>query len=336
MVKFLIRRSVALVALLIAVSIVTFGLFTLGPADPAADSCGKSCTPQRIAQIKVALGLDKPLVTQYLEYMKGLVNPAGREMGPPDGRYHCAWPCFGRSYQDNQFVWNVIKSALPYTLSLALGASILWLVTGVALGVVAGLNRGKFIDRFAVGVSALGVSLPVPLIGLTLILMVNTNWQWLPYTSGQAPALPWDDGGPIAWAKNFILPWITLALVFGAAYVRLTRANMIETMGEDYIRTATAKGLSRRKVTLKHGLRAAITPIVTIFGLDLGGLLGGAVLTEFIFSLPGLGKTAADAVTNEDLPKILAIVLFAAFFIIVANIIVDILYAVVDPRVRLE
>jgi peptide/nickel transport system permease protein len=332
--KFLIRRFVALIALLIATSIVTFGLFTIGPADPAADSCGKSCTAERIAQSRIALGLDKPLVTQYSEYMKGLV--AGREMGPPSGRYHCDWPCFGRSFQDNQFVWDAIKRALPYTISLALGAAIIWLVCGVALGIVAGLNRGKLVDRLAVGASALGVSLPVPLIGLTLILMVNTNWHWLPYTSGQAPAYPWDAGGPIAWLKNFALPWITLALIFGASYVRLTRANMIEVMGEDYIRTATAKGLPRRTVTLKHGLRAAITPIVTIFGLDLGGLLGGAVLTEVIYSLPGLGKTAADAVNNEDLPKILAIVLFAAFFIIVANIIVDILYAVIDPRVRLD
>ena len=334
MAKFLIRRFLALIALLIATSIVTFALFTLAPSNPAADSCGKSCTPQRIAQIKAALGLDKPIVTQYGEYMKGLV--AGREMGPPDGRYRCTWPCFGRSYQDNQFVWDTIRRALPYTVSLAVGAAVIWLVSGVTLGVLAGLNRGKLIDRLAVGASAVGVSLPVPLIGLTLILMVNTNWHWLPYTSGQAPAVPWEGDGPIAWLKNFILPWITLALVFGASYVRLTRANMIETMGEDFIRTATAKGLPRRTVTLKHGLRAAITPIVTIFGLDLGGLLGGAVLTESIYSLPGIGKSAVDAVSNEDLPKILAIVLFAAFFIITANIIVDILYAVIDPRVRLE
>lgn len=334
MVKFLIRRVIAMIGLLIAVSIVTFGLFTVGPSDPAADSCGKSCTPERIAQIKVALGLNKPLVTQYFDYMQGLVM--GREMGPPGARYHCDWPCFGRSYQNNQFVWDAIKLSLPYTLSLALGAAVIWLVSGVTLGLFAGLHKGKWVDKLAVGAASVGVSLPVPLIGLTLILLVNTNWHWLPYTSGQAPALPWDSGGPIAWLKNYILPWITLAAIFSASYVRLTRANIIETMGEDYIRTATAKGLPRRTVTLKHGLRAAITPIVTIFGLDLGGLLGGAVLTEFIFSLPGLGRLAASAVGNGDLPLILALVLFAAFFIIFANIVVDILYAVIDPRVRLE
>ena len=332
MVKFLIRRFVALIGLLIAVSIVTFGLFTIGPSDPAADSCGKSCTPERIGQIKVALGLDKPLVTQYWEYMKGLV--VGREMGPPSARYHCGWPCFGRSYQDNQFVWSAIKQAMPYTISLALGAALIWLVFGVSLGVIAGLNKGKLIDKFSVGVASLGVSLPVPLIGLTLILLVNTDWHWLPYTSGQAPALPWDSGGPVAWFKNFLLPWFTLAAIFSASYVRLTRANMIETMGEDYIRTATAKGLPRRTVTLKHGLRAAITPIVTIFGLDLGLLLGGAIITEVTFSLHGLGLFTVQAVQNQDLPEILGVTMLAAFFIVIANLNVDILYAVVDPRVR--
>lgn len=331
--RFLVRRFLALIALLFATSVVTFVLYNVGPADPAANSCGKSCTPERIQQANVALGLDQPLLTQYLQYMKGLF--VGREMGPPNGRYHCDWPCFGRSFQDNQFVWDTIKNALPYTISIALGAAFIWLVTGVTLGVIAGLNQGKVADKLAVGVSAIGISLPVPLIGLTLIWLVNTKWGWLPY-SGSGSTWPWVDPGPVAWVKNFILPWIALSLVYGAAYVRLTRANMIETMGEDYIRTARAKGLPRRTVTLKHGLRAAITPIVTIFGLDLGGLLGGAVITEQIFSIPGLGKTAVDSVLNDDLPKILAIVLFAAFFIIVANIIVDILYAVIDPRVRLS
>ncbi len=333
MVKFLIRRFVALIGLLIATSIVTFLLFFAGPADPAANACGKNCTPDRIAQAKVALGLDKPLVTQYLQYMKGLVW--GREMGPPNGRYHCAWPCFGRSFQNNQFVWTTIKTAFPYTMSIAIGAATIWLIGGVAFGIAAALRKGTWVDKSAVGLSAVGVSLPVPLIGLTFLWLVVGQWHWLPYTSNTITS-PWGDGGPWAWIRNYLLPWITLAMIFGASYVRLTRANMIETLGEDYIRTATAKGLSRRRVTLKHGLRAAITPIVTIFGLDLGILLGGAVLTEQIYSVPGLGKTAVTAVFNDDLPVVMAIVLFAAFFIMFANIVVDILYAVVDPRVRLE
>ncbi|PZS32831.1 MAG: ABC transporter permease [Pseudonocardiales bacterium] len=332
MARFLARRFVALIALLLATSIVTFTLFFAGTADPAADSCGKSCTPDRIAAAKVALGLDKPLVTQYLQYMKGLV--AGREMGPPSGRYHCDWPCFGRSFQDNQFVWDVIKRGLPYTLSIAIGAATIWLFFGVLFGVIAALNKGKFLDKAAVTLSALGVSLPVPLIGLVFLWLIVSRWHLLPYTNN-AITSPWSPGGPLAWAKNYILPWITLALIYGASYVRLTRANMIETMGEDYIRTARAKGLPRATVTIKHGLRAAITPIVTIFGLDLGALLGGAVLTESIYSIPGIGKTAVQATFDSNLPVIMSVVLFAAFFIIVANIIVDIFYAVIDPRVRL-
>ncbi|MEP6599331.1 MAG: ABC transporter permease [Actinomycetota bacterium] len=332
MARFLVRRFIALIALLIATSIVTFLLFFAGPADPAADSCGKSCSPERIAQAKVALGLDRPLVVQYLDYMKGLV--AGREMGPPSGRYHCDWPCFGRSFQDNQFVWDIIKRAIPYTISIAVGAAAIWLVGGVFFGIVAALNKGKWPDRLAVALSAVGVSLPVPLIGLTFLWLIVGQWQLLPYTSN-AITWPWTGGGPFNWMRNYFLPWITLALIYGASYVRLTRANMIETMGEDYIRTARAKGLPRRTVTLKHGLRAAITPIVTIFGLDLGGLLGGAVLTETIYSVPGIGKNAVQASFDGNLPVIMAIVLFAAFFIIFANIIVDILYAVIDPRVRL-
>ena len=331
MARFLARRLIALVALLIAVSIVTFVLFNVGPADPAGNSCGKSCTPERIAQARVALGLNKPLVTQYLEYMQGLIM--GRTMGPPGATYHCSWPCFGRSFQNNQFVWDAIKQALPYTISLALGAAVIWLITGVALGIAAGLNRGKIVDRLAVGLSAVGVSLPVPLIGLSLIYFLNFKWNIIDITNNATDA-PWDTGGPTHWLANYLLPWITLAAIYGAGYVRLTRASMIETMGEDYIRTARAKGLPRRTVTLKHGLRAAITPIVTIFGLDLGAVLGGAVLTESIFSLPGVGQLSVKAVLSDDLPTVLGTVMFAAFFIIFANIVVDVLYAVIDPRVR--
>ncbi len=332
MVRFLIRRFLAMIALIIATSIVTFLLFFAGPSDPAADACGKSCTPERIAQARVALGLDKPLVTQYLQYMKGLIM--GRYIGPPSGKIWCSWPCFGRSFQNNQPVWDIIKTALPYTVSIAIGAAVIWLFFGVLFGIIAALNKGRWPDKLAVGLASVGVSLPVPLIGLTFLWIVVSRWGLLPYTSNTVTA-PWSPD-PVAWVRNYLLAWLTLALIFGANYVRLTRANMIETMGEDYIRTARAKGLPSRTVTLKHGLRAAITPIVTIFGLDLGALLGGAVLTEQIYSVPGLGRTAVQAQFSGDLPITMAVVLFAAFFIIFANIIVDVLYAVIDPRVRLS
>jgi peptide/nickel transport system permease protein len=333
MLRFLVRRLIAMVVLLVATSIVTFALFTLGPSDPAADACGKSCTPERIAQGRIALGLDKPLLTQYLQYMKGLAM--GREMGPPSGRYHCNWPCFGRSFQNNEFVWDIIRRALPYTVSIALGAATIWLIAGVSLGVLAALRKGTWVDRTAVGLAAIGVSMPLPLTGFTLLWILVYQHHWLPSVSNTINA-PWSHGGPIAWIRNYILAWVTLALIYGASYVRITRASMLDTMGEDYIRTARAKGLSPRTVTFKHGLRAAITPIVTIFGLDLGTLLGGAVLTETIFSVPGLGKSAVTGATNGDLPVTMAITLFAAFFVIFANILVDIFYALIDPRVRLE
>ena len=332
MVRFLIRRLIALVVLLIATSLVTFVLFVAGPANPAADSCGKSCTPERIQAAKVALGLNRPLSTQYLDYMKGLV--AGREMGPPDARFHCDWPCFGTSFQNNRFVWTSIKAGLPYTISIAVGAAVIFLSFGLTIGTLAGLKKGTWIDKLAVGFASIGVSLPVPLIGLTFIWLIIGRLGLLPYPSNgiTSPLSP----DPYHWARNYLLPWVTLALIYGASYVRLTRATMIETMGEDYIRTARAKGLPSRTVTLKHGLRAAITPIVTIFGLDLGTLLGGAVLTETIYSVPGIGRLAVRGALDEDLPVTMGVVLFAAFFIIVANIVVDILYAVIDPRVRLE
>ena len=271
MLRFLIRRFLALIALLIATSIVTFLLFFAGPANPAADACGKSCTPDRIEQAKVALGLDKPLVVQYLEYMKGLV--AGREMGPPSGRYWCSWPCFGTSFQNNQPVWNTIKTALPFTLSIAVGAAAIFLIFGVAIGVTAALHRGKWPDKIAVAISSLGVSLPAPFIGLLFLWIVVSKWQLLPYTSNTVTA-PWNPD-PSTWFQNYLLAWLTLALIFGANYVRLTRANMIETMGEDYIRTARAKGLPSRTVTLKHGLRRPSRRSSPSSVLDLGALLGG-------------------------------------------------------------
>ncbi|MCL2780553.1 MAG: ABC transporter permease [Actinomycetia bacterium] len=322
-----------MIGLLIATSIVTFALFNFGPADPAADSCGKACSPERIVEARVALGMNKPLVTQYLEYMRGIVM--GRHMGAPSARYWCSWPCFGTSFRlSNTPVWSLMKTAIPYTVSLAIGAAIIWLIVGVLLGIAAGLHRGKLIDRIAVGFSSIGVSMPVPVLGMLLMLVFCVT-KVIQFPSSRTNA-PWGPGGPLGFLDNFILPWTTLAILFMASYVRITRTSILETMGEDYIRTARAKGLRPRLVTFKHGLRAAITPIVTMFGMDLGAVLGGAVLTETIFGLPGLGQLSVNAVNNEDLPIIMSVVLFAAFFIIVANIVVDIVYALIDPRVRLQ
>jgi peptide/nickel transport system permease protein len=331
MARYLVRRLIALVALLIVTSAITFALFTAAPANPAALSCGRGCTPERIEEINKTLGLDKPLVEQYWIYMKGLV--VGRDFGQGTAKIHCPAPCFGRSFQNGEFVWTVIKRAAPITFSIAVGAAVIWLLTGVTLGVIAAIKRGTWIDRVAVGASLFFVSFPVILTALLALYFVCNKWQILPYPDAANASLIHD--GPWKWFQTFVLPWIVLAALYAALYVRLTRANMIETMGEDYIRTARAKGLGERTVITKHGLRAALTPIVTIFGLDLGGLLGGAVLTESVFALPGIGRESVQAVLGQDLPMIMGVVLFAAFFIIFANIVVDILYGFIDPRVRL-
>ena len=242
---------------------------------------------------------------------------------------YCPFPCFGYSFRNQQPVWPQLMSDAPVTLSLAIGASVLWLIGGVSIGVLSALRRGSVFDRFSMGVALAGVSLPVFFTGLIALELFSYKWpifpnvHYVPITSN-----------PLLWARNLVLPWITLAFLYAALYARLTRAGMLETMGEDYIRTARAKGLPERQVVVKHGLRAALTPIITIFGLDLGLLLGGAILTETTFSLPGLGQFTILAIQNQDLPEILGVVMLASFFIVIANMVVDILYAVVDPRVR--
>jgi peptide/nickel transport system permease protein len=211
---------------------------------------------------------------------------------------------------------------------------VLWTVIGVGLGLLAALRKGRATDKIIVGAASVGVSLPVPVTGLLLLLVFVSALHWLPFTSNQISS-PFGPAGPGAWFTNYLLPWVALAILFSAQYIRITRNNMIETFGEDYMRTARAKGLSPGRITT-HGVRAGITPIITMLGLDIGALLGGAVLTEQIFSVPGLGFTAVRAATSGDLPVTMAITMLAAFFIITANVIVDLVYASVDPRVRVN
>jgi peptide/nickel transport system permease protein len=220
-------------------------------------------------------------------------------------------------------------SDIPVTLSLAAGAAVLWLIGGVSIGVLSALKRGTIFDRLSMGVALAGVSLPIFFTGLIALDLFSYKWPIFP----NVHFVPLTEN-PLLWARNLVLPWIILAFLYAALYARLTRAGMLETMSEDYIRTARAKGLNERTVIVKHGLRAALTPILTIFGLDLGLLLGGAIITEVTFSLHGLGLFTVEAVQNQDLPEILGVTMLAAFFIVIANMAVDILYAVVDPRVR--
>ena len=334
MITFIIRRLIAAMFLLVVVSMVIFAIFFLLPKlggqtnyQLATQYVGRNPTRAAVLQMEAQLGLDKPVYQQYWDYLRAIV--AGEHYGTGVNSAYCPPPCFGYSFKNQQPVWPMLISGIPVTVSLAFGAAVLWLSFGIAIGVVSALKRGSVIDRLSMTIALAGVSLPIFFTGLVSLVLFSYKWpifpnvQFVPLTQN-----------PASWAKNLVLPWVTLAFLYAALYARLTRAGMLETMGEDYIRTARAKGLPERMVIYKHGLRAALTPIVTIFGLDLGLLLGGALLTEFTFTLHGLGLFTLEAVQNQDFPEIMGVVMLASFFIVIANLVVDVLYAVLDPRVR--
>jgi len=337
-IAYIIRRIVAAVILLFIITAVTYVIFfeipRLGGQTPnqlAAQFVGRDPSKASLLAVKKNLGFDLPLWDQYWQFVKQIFVGKHYRYGP-DAAY-CHAPCFGYSFKNHLPVWPDITSRVPVTLSLAIGAAVIWLFSGVFIGVISALRPGSFFDRFSMIIALAGVSLPIFFTGLLSksIFVYGPSWlhvwQEIQYVS--------ITDNPGKWASNLVLPWITLAFLYAALYARLTRAGMLETMGEDYIRSARAKGLRERRVVVRHGLRAALTPIVTIFGLDFGLLLGGAVLTERVFNLPGIGQYAynAIAVTN-DLPQILGVVMVAAFFVVFCNLVVDIIYAVVDPRVR--
>lgn len=317
--------------MLLVVTLTTFAIFFMIPkwagSDPALLFVGKQSDPEAIEGIRQKLSLDDPLLVQFWHFIEGLF--VGRDYANGNDVTHCPAPCFGYSFRTEQAVWPQLTDAMPVTLSLAAGACVLWLVGGVAAGVVSALRRGTLWDRAAMGVALAGVSLPIYFTGLLSLAVFSyqLNWVDVDYKGlGEDPGV---------WFQSLVLPWITLAFLYAATYARLTRATMLEIMGEDYIRTARAKGLRERVVIGRHAMRSTWTPILTLLGLDLGALLGGAVLTETTYNLPGLGRLAVTAISNKDLPVILGVTLMAALFIVVANLIVDLLYAVVDPRVRL-
>ncbi len=334
MITFIVRRLIATVFLLIVVSMITFAIFFLIPRlagqntyQLATEYVGRNPTRSAVLQLEAKLGLDHPIWVQYWNFLKGIVVGAHYNSGT--STTYCPPPCFGYSFRTMQPVWPQMVSDLPVTLSLAIGAAVLWLVGGVAVGIISALKRGTLFDRFSMGIALAGVSLPIFFTGLISLELFSYKWPIFPNVTYVSLTT-----NPFLWARNLVLPWICLAFLYAALYARLTRAGMLETMNEDYIRTARAKGLPERTVIFKHGLRAALTPIVTIFGMDLGLLLGGAIITEYTFSLHGLGLFTILAIDNQDLPEILGVTMLAAFFIVIANLVVDVLYAVVDPRVR--
>ena len=336
MFAYIVRRLLWAVVLLFVLSVVTFSIFylvpRLGGATPetlAGRYVGRAATAETVRLTAERLGLLDPVPVQYWNWVKGVFVGAEYDYG--QGTERCPAPCLGYSFITRQPVWPELLDRAPVTISLVVGASLLWLVAGVATGVISALRRGTVFDRAAMSVALAGVSLPIFFTGLIALAFFSYR---LRITAPGGSYVPFNEN-PAQWAYSLLLPWITLAFLFSAQYARLTRAGMLETMSEDYIRTARAKGLPERVVVVKHALRGALTPVLTIFGLDVGLLLGGAVLTEKTFSLNGLGKYAYDGIVAGDLPKILGVTLVAGFFVIMANLVVDLLYGVIDPRVRL-
>src|SRR5215213_5957837 len=319
MVTYIVRRLLWSVVLLFVVSFITFLMFIVMPsADPAVLRAGRQPTPELIAAIRENLGLDKPWYVQYAVYMRDLVLHFD----------------FGYSYQNNVAVRETIFDRLPATASLALGGAVVWLMIGIPVGIISAIKRGTILDRAAMGGALLAISAPVYWVGLVSIYLFSEDLgKVAPIFKGSGQYTPFTQD-PVAWASALILPWLVLATAFAAIYARFLRANLLDVMGEDYIRTARAKGLGERRVIFRHGLRSAITPIVTAAGLDIGILLGGAILTETVFNIPGIGRLVFDSIQHSDLPMIQGTVLIATFFIVSANLVVDILYAFLDPRVR--
>ncbi|MEW5992708.1 MAG: ABC transporter permease [Chloroflexota bacterium] len=328
MAGYIVRRTLGMVLLLFLLTLTVFLLFSLMPADPARLSCGKACSPQIIENNRHRLELDIPPIEQYQRFVGGIFF--GRTYLADTSRpLECEAPCLGYSFLKNHEVLDEITRAAPVTFWLAIGGFVTWMVIGLTFGVVAALKRGKWQDRTVMGIALVGYSLPSFFIGLALFFFVVLWWHWLPIPSWVPP-----DKNLGKFIQTMILPWITIATLNAAFYMRLTRNQVLEVFGEDYIRTARSKGLPERVVVIKHALRAGLTPIVTAAGLDLAYLLGGAIITENIFNLPGLGNLAIGSVLTSDLPIITGITLVTASLIIVANLVVDLLYAVVDPRVR--
>jgi peptide/nickel transport system permease protein len=321
MLRYMIRRILFLILVLVVVSFVTFLIFVKLPAsDPAHRALGRSATPETVAAIRKALSLDKPIWVQYWGFAKGLIPWPGLFLNKT---VYFSW----NSYTP---VKEAIFQRLPVSAMLALGAAVVWMLIGVPIGILSAIRRRSVADRAAMIFAILGVSLPIFWLAYVFLYIFWFKLGWLPGSGiprGQSVI-------EAALTGHFILPWFVLSLAFMAFYARMVRGNLIETMSEDFIRTARAKGLSERRVIFKHGLRAALTPVVTMFGMDLGVLLGGAVITETVFDLDGVGRYLIQALQANDFPAVMGVVMFASFFIVIANLVVDIGYAFLDPRVR--
>lgn len=319
--RFLVRRILLGALVMLIVTVVVFAIFFVGPGpdDVAHRLAGRQATPQVIAEVKRRLLLDKPIYRQYVHFLNQLIHGN-----------------LGYSYIHGQPVTQVLKEAFPIDISLAGGAAVIWLLIGILSGVLSAVRSRSILDRVVTVLALIFYSTPVFVLGLLMLYFI----YYLPAKAGfhffPGGGYTYLTASPYNWFKGLVLPWIALALILAATYTRLTRGSLLDVLGEDYIRTARAKGLSERRVIFRHGLRAALTPVASQFGIDLGTLIGGAVLTETVFSMPGLAYTAVAAIRSDDLPIIIGIVIVASAAVVVANIFVDAFYAVLDPRVRLH
>ena len=320
MLRYLIRRLLWACLLFVVITLVTYVIFFIIPANPAKLTCGQRATELCIKSAEKTLGLDKPVYVQYAKFLERLVVHQN----------------LGRSFTTRQSVNKIVGNAAPVTASLVFGGAVLWMLIALPVGILSALRPRSLLDRTAMVFVLIGISAHPVWIGLILAYLVGFKLGWTPITGYCDFINPATDcGGPVQWAYHLILPWITFAVLFAALYVRMIRANVMEASNEDYVRTARAKGAPEFVVIRGHILRNALLPVVTMLGMDIGAALGGAIFTESIFSLPGLGQTALNSIQTFDLSVTQGIVVFATLSIIVFNLIVDLLYAVIDPRIRL-
>jgi peptide/nickel transport system permease protein len=325
---FVLRRTVGAAITLLAISVIVYVVFYATPGNVAQITCGPRCSPEQVHQVARQLNLDDPLFVRYGHFLQGLA--AGQDYSTGTSVQHCSAPCLGLSYQSDQQVTQLIWAKLPVSLSLVAGAMVLWLILGVGTGVLSAWRRGRFSERVLTGLTLAGTATPVFVIGLVLMIVVCGELRLLPFP--QYVALT-DD--PEQWAWNLLLPWLSLALIEAAAFARLTRASMLETLAEDHIRTFRAYGVGERSIVGRHALRGAFAPVIALNANNVGSAIGGAVLTETLFGLPGIGQELVHAVNVVDLPVVVGMVLVIGFFVVLANAVADVLYAVADRRVVL-
>ncbi|MFC8262201.1 ABC transporter permease [Streptomyces sp. NPDC057291] len=326
--RFLLRRIGGALFVLLALSVVVYAAFYVAPGNVAQIACGPRCSPAQVAQVSDQLRLGDPLYLQYAHFLQGIF--AGRDYSTGTGILHCQAPCLGRSYQNDEQVTQMILTKIPATASLAIGAFVLWIVLGVGTGLLSVWRRGRATERLLTGLTLAGMATPVFVVGLLLIIVFCSALQLLPFPD----YVPLTEN-PEEWAWNLLLPWVSLALVSAAPYARMTRASMLETLAEDHVRTFRAYGVSERKLVGRHALRGALGPVIALGALDIGSMFGGAVLTESLFNIPGVGRELVDAVKNVDLPVVVGLVLVTGFFVVLANAVADILQAMADRRVVL-